>query len=822
MSCPACGASVDDDAFCPWCGLELHGSRAAVLRRLIAGIDDIDGSLTILTTRRQALAAELAELRWSLISETAPPALAVPPAAVSQPGGSEWTVDRVRSLLLWVGAALLAASALAFTAVAWSHLGDAGRAVLLGAVTGVFTGLAFALRRRLPASAEAFTALAIGMVLIDWHAVHRAGAGAHISGPTWWAWGSLVAAAYAFVLGHAVATRTTRVASAILLPLSAELLVPAVAGAAWSAGLVLATISAAVVLALRVVAPDREPLVRRVLAVHAVATWALGGLFAAAATMAAHTFTQSLCPAAVVGTLALAPAVALHRGVTRRTGEVLATIVVAVLLGALVTAATTSFGTQGLVAWATILACVTIVVAPHVVPARWQRPAYVAAAAYASPGLVWASVLGLTAAIGPLAWFRDPWTGSLDVAARDAYAGSHTLHPFHADWPAVWVLAVAAVTLGFVAARTRRGLSIAVAILILCVGLAPVLIGASARVTLITDVVTACVVLIAAASLDRTFPRLSVGLLPTALCALVPAAGWAALTRDASIGVLVVVAMSAALVAILAVSDVVRVTGAACAGASTAALAGVWTAAFDAGSAPAGFAVVATAGVVIVLGSHVRPGTAEGDAIELTGAIACSVGLVLAASSPAWVAGALTALVPLMLVASLRRDRAALYGCAAAVSALAATWAWLATVHVTVVEAYTAPAALLALAAGLAGWRTGPARSWLTLGPALLLALGPTLTIGVARDDVARTAASALLAFVVVLFGAWKRLQAPHAIGATALVVLAIDMFGPAAARLPEWVPLASIGVLLMWIGATFERRREAARRAADRLIRLG
>src|SRR5205807_6947607 len=160
--------------------------------------------------------------------------------------------------------------------------------------------------------------------------------------------------------------------------------------------------------------------------------------------------------------------------------------------------------------------------------------------------------------------------------------------------------------LGFVAARTRRGVSIAVALTILCVGLVPVLIGASARVTLITDVVTACVVLIAAASLDQAFPRLSVGLLPTALCALVPAAGWAALTRDASIGVLIVVAMSAALVAVLAVSDVVRVTGAACAGALTTALAGVWTAAFDAGSAPAGFAVVVTAGVVIVLGAHVR------------------------------------------------------------------------------------------------------------------------------------------------------------------------------------------------------------------------
>jgi hypothetical protein len=257
-------------------------------------------------------------------------------------------------------------------------------------------------------------------------------------------------------------------------------------------------------------------------------------------------------------------------------------------------------------------------------------------------------------------------------------------------------------------------------------------------------------------------------------------------------------------------------------GASAIALAGVWTAAFGVGPAPAGFAVVVAAGIVTVFGAHVRARAADGDALELTGAVACSVGLVLASSSPAWIAAALTALVPLMLVAALRRDRAALYSWAAALSALAATWAWLAVAHVTVVEAYTVPAALVALVAGFVGWRTGPARSWLTLGPALVIALGPTLAIGVANDEVVRTVASAVIAFAVVLLGAWKRLQAPLAIGATALLVLAIDTFGPAAARLPEWVPLAAIGVLLMWIGATFERRREAARRATDQLLRFG
>ncbi len=826
MNCPACGAAFDDENFCSWCGLDLHGASATTLRELVASIGDVDERMMELTSQRQTLVAQLTQLRWSVISDNAPPEPSVHQAP-PRSGAPEWTVDRVRSVLLWVGAALLAASALTFTAVAWSHLGDGGRASLLGAVTGVFTGLALALRRRLPASADAFTALAIGLVLIDWHALHRAGVGAEISGSTWWAFGSVVAASFAFVLGRAVGARTSRMAIAILLPLSVELLVPAVAGAAWSVALALGLISAAVAVVRRFVVSDTEPArqalgVQLVLGLHALIPWALAAGFAAVAATTTHTFTQSLCPAAVVSTLAFAPAAVLRRRVSRDTADLLAGVVVAVLLGALVTVAATSFGPQGLLAWATFVASVTAVGARYLAPVRWHKPAYAATAAYASPGLAWAAVVGLAAAFGPLAWFGDAWTGSLDVVARNAYAGDPTRHPFEAYWPAVASLAVAAGALGFVAARTRRGAGGAVALAILGIGLAPVVAGASARMTLVTAVATVCVVLLAVAALDRSSPRLSVGVLPTVLLAVVPAAGWAAVTRDASITVLLVVAVAAALAAMVAVSDMVRVTASLSAGALAIALAGVWTAAFDVGPAPAGFAVVAAAGVVILFGAHLRSRAADGDALQLTGAVACGVGLVLSSSSSAWVAGALTTLVPLMLATALRRDRAALYSWAAAVSALAATWAWLATAHVAVVEAYTGPAALLALVAGLVGWRAGPARSWLTIGPAIVIALGPTLAIGIANDDVARTVASAVIAFAVVLFGAWKRLQAPLAIGGTALLVLAIDTFGPAAARLPEWVPLAAIGVLLMWIGVTFERRREDARRATDRLLRFG
>jgi hypothetical protein len=179
-------------------------------------------------------------------------------------------------------------------------------------------------------------------------------------------------------------------------------------------------------------------------------------------------------------------------------------------------------------------------------------------------------------------------------------------------------------------------------------------------------------------------------------------------------------------------------------------------------------------------------------------------------------------MVPLLLVASLRRDRAVGYAGASGAVALAATWAWLAAAGVTVVEAYTLPAAAVALAAGAWAWHTGRARSWLNLGPALVLALGPTLVLAIARNDDGRAIAVGVAALLVVLIGAWRQLQAPLAIGVITLLALAVDRLGPQAARLPRWALLAGAGALLLWVGTTFERRRDGVQRAARRLGDLG
>ena len=180
----------------------------------------------------------------------------------------------------------------------------------------------------------------------------------------------------------------------------------------------------------------------------------------------------------------------------------------------------------------------------------------------------------------------------------------------------------------------------------------------------------------------------------------------------------------------------------------------------------------------------------------------------------------LTALVPVLLLAALRRERATLYGIGAVLAAVGATWAWLATAHVGVVEAYTVPAAAGALAIGLIGWRTGPARSWLTLGPAIALLLGPTVA-SPSRPTTRHAPIAAVVAFAIVVAGALETAPGPARVG--------IGRSGPRGRHVrprcgpaPRWLPLAIVGVLLMWVGATFERRRDGARRATERLMHFG
>src|SRR5690242_4910658 len=127
--CPACGAPVDD-AWCPSCGLEQGGADAKALRDLSSRLAAADGELNVAWARRDELARELAARRLRWVSVASGPAWPPPPRPALRspaPTVGEWNVERIRNVLLWLGATLLALSALTFTAVAWTHLGPGGR-----------------------------------------------------------------------------------------------------------------------------------------------------------------------------------------------------------------------------------------------------------------------------------------------------------------------------------------------------------------------------------------------------------------------------------------------------------------------------------------------------------------------------------------------------------------------------------------------------------------------------------------------------------------------------------------------------------------------
>jgi hypothetical protein len=58
-------------------------------------------------------------------------------------------------------------------------------------------------------------------------------------------------------------------------------------------------------------------------------------------------------------------------------------------------------------------------------------------------------------------------------------------------------------------------------------------------------------------------------------------------------------------------------------------------------------------------------------------------------------------------------------------------------------------------------------------------------------------------------------------IGAVTLAFVGIDAVAPTAAELPRWIPLGAAGLLLLWFGATAERRLTQVRHAREAFSRF-
>lgn len=107
------------------------------------------------------------------------------------------------------------------------------------------------------------------------------------------------------------------------------------------------------------------------------------------------------------------------------------------------------------------------------------------------------------------------------------------------------------------------------------------------------------------------------------------------------------------------------------------------------------------------------------------------------------------------------------------------------------------------------------APSWSSEGPGLLVALAPSATVVVVADPTAlRLVLLVAAAAAVTVAGTQAHRRAPFVVGAGALAFVAVGLLGPDVLLLPRWLTLGTVGLLLLVVRATYERRRQQAREA--------
>jgi hypothetical protein len=231
------------------------------------------------------------------------------------------------------------------------------------------------------------------------------------------------------------------------------------------------------------------------------------------------------------------------------------------------------------------------------------------------------------------------------------------------------------------------------------------------------------------------------------------------------------------------------------------------------GTAVAGLlvALVAAAGFAL---AAARAGTPEEAAAAGAAALATLLAAVSTAETGAWgqvaiqlaIAGAAGGAYA--LVAS-RRDVAVL----AVADLVAACWVAAGGAAVQTVEVYTLPAAAGLLVVALPQLRAG-ARSWAAEGAAVTTALVPSALVVVAEPSALRLVLVVVAAGTLTVAGTLTHRQAPFVVGAGSLVFVVLGRLTPYAPLAPRWLTLAVVGLLLLALGATYERRRQQAHEA--------
>ncbi|MEU8420367.1 hypothetical protein AB0C15_05785 [Micromonospora sp. NPDC048835] len=300
-------------------------------------------------------------------------------------------------------------------------------------------------------------------------------------------------------------------------------------------------------------------------------------------------------------------------------------------------------------------------------------------------------------------------------------------------------------------------------------------------------------------------------------------------TRAGTLAAEGVLLVAAVVVAVGARRFEVRVTGALAAVGAASALA---VTAPLAGGLPlraAAYPLLAVAALVLAAAALTPAGIRLGRVLDAAAQAVALVAAVLAVDVARHLATVLVLWGIAVALRLLRRGEPAgrrwAFAGIAAGSELLGAWVLLAAGGVTVLEAYTLPAAALAVGAGLLALRTRPGlTSWPALGPGLIAALLPSLVSVLVGPDPQpwRRLLLGAAATGAVLAGATRRWQAPVLLGGGVLTLLALHEVARGWDLLPRWIYLGVGGLALVGLAATYERRRRDLARLRAAVGRLG
>jgi hypothetical protein len=239
--------------------------------------------------------------------------------------------------------------------------------------------------------------------------------------------------------------------------------------------------------------------------------------------------------------------------------------------------------------------------------------------------------------------------------------------------------------------------------------------------------------------------------------------------------------------------------------------------------------VLAAAAVALAFGSYLAGRRrVEGVAVQAAAHAGATLALLLTVGSARYAAAVCTLWGVVIGVRALRpgerAGRRRILVVAAAGAELSGWWLLVAAERVSLIEAYTLPAAAVALLAGWLALRSRPElTSWVAYGPALAAALLPTLASVLVGDDgqLLRRLLLGVGALAVVLLGAATRLQAPVVVGGVVLLAVALHELALVWELVPRWIPLAAVGLLLVGLAMTLERRRRDLARVRSAVGRM-